>query len=211
MLRGFLIAAGVVACFLLLLAGFYAVDGPPVESEKEKQGEVYAARIISEVERVEQKAERAEAELPAKLEEARSKLTSLGGVIEKHRKHMAETKVAISQLNDQILQAEKSLDVQLAELDKLRQLEENADTEYVLVKTTTGSVKYSVSQLSNEIDRRTGTFQRGQKGLELKREGLEIGQKKYAELEEQVRQLVSVKEELELRIQELESKAATLR
>lgn len=145
-----------------------------------------------------------------KLKEAKKKVAKLDSVIEKHMKLMAETQADIKSLGEQIAQSEKNLDVQLAELGKLRDLEKNADTEYVSVKTTSGDKKYTVSQLNNEITMRIGSYKRGNQGLDTKKKSLDAKEKQYAEFQKQYNELVTVKDQMELRIKELESKKAAL-
>lgn len=156
--------------------------------------------------------EAADAAVPfeMKLKEAKKKVASLDGVLKEHMQLMAQTKTEIQTLGKQIADAEKNLDVQLAELGKLRDLEKNADTEFVSVNTTSGTKKYTKKQLENEVTIRIGQYKRGEEGLDLKRQSLEQNQTKYAEFQERYNQLITLKDQMELRIKELESKKAAL-
>jgi chromosome segregation ATPase len=145
-----------------------------------------------------------------KLAEAKKKVTKMDDVIKKQMLLMAETKEEIDGLGREIAQREVALGVQLAELGHLRNLEKNADTEFVSVKTKTATKKYSVGELKNEIDIRTGSYVRADQALATKRTSREEKQKLYGEFQKQYNNLVTVKEQMELRIKELESKQATL-
>jgi chromosome segregation ATPase len=145
-----------------------------------------------------------------KLAEAKKKVGKLDDVIEKHMHLMAETKQQIDGLGTEIADREKALGVQLEELAHLRNLEKNADTEFVSVKTKTVTKDIPVAELKNEIDIRTGSYMRGNQGLETKRKSREEKQKQYTEFQKQYNELVTVKEQMELRIKELESKQAVL-
>lgn len=148
--------------------------------------------------------------LDVKLDQAKKAMPKLDDVIEKQMRLMAETKQDIDSLGTEIAEREKSLDVQLAELGHLRHLEKNADTEFVSVKTKTATKKYSVAELGNEIDIRTGSFVRGKEALETKRKLREEKQKQYADHQKKYGELITQKEQLELGIEALESKIAAL-
>jgi phage shock protein A len=145
-----------------------------------------------------------------KLELAKKAMPELDSVIEKQMRLMAETKQEIESLGTEIANRDQALGVQLAELGHLRNLEKNADKEFVSVKSGNTTKKYSVAELTNEIDIRTGSFKRGKEALETKRKLLEEKQKQYADHQKQYGELISKKEKLELAIESLQSKIATL-
>jgi len=148
--------------------------------------------------------------MKTKLELAKNAMPELDGVIEQQMRLMAQTKQTIDSLETEIAQREADLGVQLAELGHLRNLEKNADKEFVSVKTKTATKKYSVAELTNEIDIRTGSYKHGKEALETKRQLREEKQKQYADYQKQYGELVSKKEQLGLAIEELESKIAAL-
>lgn len=145
-----------------------------------------------------------------KLEEAKKKVAKMDDVIEKHMLLMAETKQDIDKLGTEIADREKSLDTQLADLGHLRNLEKNADKEFVSVKTKSETKKVPIAELKTEIDIRTGSYKRANDALKTKRDMRAEKQKTYTEFQKQYNELVTVKEEMELRIKELESKKAAL-
>jgi len=145
-----------------------------------------------------------------KLEQAKKAMPELDNVIEKQMRLMAETKQDITNLGTEIANREEALGVQLAELGYFRNLEKNADTEFVSVKTKNATKKYPIAELKNEIDIRTGSYKRGKEALQNKQKLLEEKQKQYTDHQVKYGELISKKEQLELAIEALESKIAAL-
>jgi chromosome segregation ATPase len=144
------------------------------------------------------------------LEEAKKKVAKMDGVIEEHMYLLASLQQDISKLNTDIAEREKSMGTQLAQLGELRNLEKSASGEYVSVKSGEQKKSVPVEKVSRDINVRTASYKRNAKALETRKEMLAQKQTTYTQSKAQLDELVSVKEQMELRIKELEAKKATL-
>jgi chromosome segregation ATPase len=145
-----------------------------------------------------------------KLKEAKKKVANLDDVMRKQMNLIAVTQTDIEGLDQEIAKREGSLDTQVAEMKHLNNLRQNADTEYVSVKTKTATKKYSKEELKNDLAFRADGYKRAEQALASKRKHREEKQKQLIEFKKQYDELVTLKENMELRIKELESKQAAL-